>query len=184
VDLARPEAALTAPGAMEALMALARARRPLSAEEIAGSASVGAPGAARATLAALCEHGVVIAGGDGHTLNGEHVLAMAIQLLAGARARVVDRLRMHLASWDPAPSYAALVGSAARGDGGPGDDIDILVVRPAGIDGDPHWRAQREALRADVPAWTGNPAHIIERTGEGPVMPHGAAVMLAGAPPG
>lgn len=164
-------------------MALTRADRPLSAGEVARRSGAGRPGETEAAPAELVMQGIVIAGGDeaGHTLNRDHVLTMALEQLAAARGRVVERLRMHLATWEPAPVFAAVVGSVARCGGGPGEDIDILPVRPAEVAGDPRRRAQRDALRTDVRAWTGNPAHLIERDDGGPVALEGAAVILAGA---
>jgi hypothetical protein len=185
LDLARPELALTAPGAMDVLMVLTRAERALSACEIARRVGITECDVTEAALAALMTQGVVVADGDevGHTLNREHVLTMALEQLAAARGRVVERLRMHIATWDPAPVFAAVVGSVARGEGGPGDDVDILLVRPAGLASDPRWAAQRDALGSDVRAWTGNAAHLIEMEDGAPVALRGAAVILAGDRP-
>jgi len=185
MDLTRPEMALTAPGAMDVLMVLTRAERPLSACEVARRGDIAQEGVAEAALAVLMAQGIVLADGDqvGHALNREHVLTMALEQLAAARGRVVERLRMHIGTWDPAPVFAAVVGSVARGAGGPEADVDILLVRPAGLGADPRWAAQREAVRADVRAWTGNAAHLIEMEDGAAVTLGGAAVILAGELP-
>ena len=60
-------------------------------------------------------------------------------------------------------AHAALFGSAARGDGGLDSDIDLLIVRPDGVDEeDSAWRAQIDLLYDRVRAWTGNPAAIVD----------------------
>jgi predicted nucleotidyltransferase len=59
--------------------------------------------------------------------------------------------------------HASLFGSAARGDGGLSSDIDLFIVRPAGIDTDDRaWRGQVEGLAESVRRWTGNHAGIAE----------------------
>ena len=40
----------------------------------------------------------------------------------------MERLRETIRGWRPRPVYACVFGSAARGDGGPDSDIDLLVV--------------------------------------------------------
>lgn len=98
-----------------------------------------------------------------HTPNREHVAAPAVVALAGLRGTLIDRLRAHLAGWSPAPRHASLFGSVARGDGDATSDVDLLIVRPDGVEAeDAAWRRQVEALADAVLAWTGNHAGIIE----------------------
>lgn len=99
-------------------------------------------------------------------LNRDHLAVPAIEALVELRALLVDRLRAELAGWDVQPAAAALFGSAARGDGGPSSDIDLLVVRPAAVsEADLVWRAQVDGLAEGVRSWTGNPAGIVELDG-------------------
>lgn len=90
------------------------------------------------------------------------------------------------------PLYASVFGSAARGDGGPESDIDLLLVhpplpgerRPTGVSRDvvqqltdavgefavtstdrdaaQLWEAQVDQLRGKVQAWTGNPLQVVD----------------------
>lgn len=98
-----------------------------------------------------------------YELNRDHLAVPAIEQLAELRALLVERLRAELAGWECQPVAAVLFGSAARGDGGPDSDIDLFVVRPAGVDeDDAAWRAQIDGLAEGVRAWTGNNAGIAE----------------------
>jgi predicted nucleotidyltransferase len=83
------------------------------------------------------------------------------------RGQLFSRIRRALADWDPAPRAAAVFGSAARGDGGPESDIDLLVIRPTDIrDDDLRWADQVDALAQDVRRWSGNAASIIQVTSD------------------
>lgn len=58
--------------------------------------------------------------------------------------------------------YAALFGSAARGDVRTDSDIDIVFVREgAATEG---WHDQVDSLARDITAWTGNDTHPLEFT--------------------
>lgn len=92
-----------------------------------------------------------------YTLNREHLAAPALELLADIRVELERRLRAEIAEWEIAPAHVSIFGSAARGDGGTRSDIDLFVVRPAGVpEDDPRWRARLERLSQCVHAWTGN----------------------------
>jgi hypothetical protein len=115
----------------------------------------------------LVEQGIVHRQAAGraylHVLNRDHVAAPIVGGLAGLRGEFLRRMRDELASWEPAPVHASLFGSAARGDGDAGSDIDLLVVRPTHVDEeDAAWRSQLDGLAVRVEAWTGNHAGIIE----------------------
>jgi predicted nucleotidyltransferase len=59
--------------------------------------------------------------------------------------------------------HASVFGSAARGDGDAGSDIDILVIRPREVEeDDERWRSQIDSLAGAVRSWTGNHAGIAE----------------------
>jgi predicted nucleotidyltransferase len=82
----------------------------------------------------LVEQGIVKATEMGrnrvHELNVEHVAAPIAKLLADLRIELWQRMRKELGGWSPKPSYACVFGSAARRDGGPESDIDVLLVHP------------------------------------------------------
>jgi len=113
------------------------------------------------------EHGIVFREQAGrawlYRLNRDHLAAPAIIELTELRALLVDRLRVELAAWDEPALAAVLFGSAARGDGDLNSDIDLLIVRPEGVD-EEHaaWTAQLDRLSDRVLVWTGNHAGIVE----------------------
>nr|WP_246344854.1 nucleotidyltransferase domain-containing protein [Conexibacter arvalis] len=98
-----------------------------------------------------------------YTLNRDHVAAPAAVALAQLRSEVVERARREVAAWQIAAQHASVFGSFARGDGDVGSDIDLFVVRPAGVSADDaDWREQLDRLAERVRAWTGNHASIAE----------------------
>ena len=98
-----------------------------------------------------------------HTPNHEHLAGPAVAALAGLRGELIERLRAQLRAWSPPPEHASLFGSTARGDGDSASDVDLLIVRPDGVDDeDAGWRQQVEELADAVLSWTGNTAGIIE----------------------
>ena len=167
VDVARPYAAV-APGIHgDVLAVLAGTTAPLTGRQIARLAARGTSPSVSAALDRLVEQGLVhrqVAGRAYlHTLNRDHVAAPAVQALAGLRGELLRRLRDTLAQWNPAPVHASMFGSAARGDGDASSDIDLLVMRPKGVDAEgAAWRDQVHALAESVLAWTGNHAGISE----------------------
>jgi len=103
------------------------------------------------------------------------------------------RLRDLFAGWKSPILHASLFGSVARGEGNAASDIDLLVVRPRGIDvEDEQWRSQLEELADQVLRWTGNQAGIAELSeddvsapaGRSPIFEEIAdeAIDLAGLP--
>jgi predicted nucleotidyltransferase len=102
-----------------------------------------------------------------YTLNREHVAADAAIILSDLRERLFQRMRNHLEAWPVAPLAAAVFGSAARGDGGPDSDIDVLIVRPTKIMADDsQWEASVDELSRAILIWSGNHASIIQATTE------------------
>lgn len=98
-----------------------------------------------------------------YRLNRDHLAAPLVIGLAGLRQEFLARVRDRLASWKPAPAYAALFGSAARGEERPRSDLDLFLLRPQRVvyDG-PRWRDQVTELERDVTRWTGNDARVLE----------------------
>jgi predicted nucleotidyltransferase len=167
MDVARPHAAVASGVEGEALMVLAGTTAPLTGRQIARLVRRGTSPSVSAALERLTAQGIVHRQPAGraylHTLNRDHIAAPAVVLLADLRSELLRRLRDAFERWDPAPAHASMFGSAARADGDAESDVDLLVVRPQGIDEeDSRWRAQIDALNDAVYAWTGNHAGVIE----------------------
>jgi predicted nucleotidyltransferase len=181
------------------LAVLASAGKPLTVGEVAAQTPRGSEIGVRRSLARLVEQGIVQATQMGrnrvHVLNREHVAAPIADLLASLRLEVWRRLRAKLASWKVKPLYACAFGSAARGDGGSGSDIDLLLVHaPFPGESDPirqsatlgrqlaglaaelttiqlsdkevaRWHRQVDQLHHEVRSWTGNPLQVVQMSG-------------------
>ena len=196
MDLTDPTRSVTATLDGPVLAVLARSGKPLTAGEVATQMPRGSEVGVRRSLARLVEQGIVHAEMMGrnlvHELNRDHVAADIAVQLAGLRLQVWERLRKTLGAWNPKPIHGYVFGSAARGDGGPDSDIDVLLVHPPFPgDSDPRrrsnrlggqlagvtaelwegrlserqaakWRRQVDALHDQVRAWTGNPLQALE----------------------
>lgn len=166
MDVSRPFAAL-APGVeSDVLVALAVSTTQRSGREIARLSGRSSTGVQHA-LDRLVDEGLVhrIPAGRAYlySLNHEHLLAPAVEVMADARWELIRRLRDLFASWKSPILHASLFGSVARGEGNAASDIDVLVVRPKDIDAeDGQWRGQLEELADCVLRWTGNQAGIAE----------------------
>jgi predicted nucleotidyltransferase len=98
-----------------------------------------------------------------YTLNRDHIAADAIITLTRLRSILLERIKEQLAGWEVKPIHASIFGSAARGNGDTESDIDILVIRPRGVEEeDERWRSQINSLAAAIHSWTGNHAGIAE----------------------
>lgn len=151
----------------DVLAVLAGTTRPLTGREVARLARRGSPRGVLTALDRLVEQGLVARAEAGramlYTLNRDHVAAPAAVALAQLRSEVVERARREVAAWQIAAQHASVFGSFARGDGDVGSDIDLFVVRPAGVSADDaDWREQLDRLAERVRAWTGNHASIAE----------------------
>ena len=167
MDVARPYTAVSPTLDGEVLVTLARTTRPLTGRDVARLVRRGSQQGVSLALRRLVRHGLVSAQEAGpallYALNRDHLAAPAVEILAGMREELLRRLRGSIEQWQVPPVHASLFGSAARGDGDAGGDIDIFVVRPERIDeADPRWRGQIDELAADVRRWTGNHAGIAE----------------------
>lgn len=174
MDLSRPFAAISAGVEADVLVALAGITSQRTGRELARLSGRSVTGVQHA-LDRLVEEGVVHRAEAGrsflYSLNREHLLAPAVEVMAGTRWDLVERLRDLIGGWESPTFHASLFGSAARGDGNSRSDIDLLVVRPAKMgaeDGD--WRRQLDDLADQVWRWTGNQAGIAEFSEEH--LPH------------
>jgi predicted nucleotidyltransferase len=150
----------------DVLSVLARADRVLTGRALERETG-GSHGGVQRALDHLVAEGVVSRQPAGraylYRLNREHLAAPWIQGLATLRLQLIDRLRSSIASWEIQPTSSVLFGSAARGEAGRASDLDVLMIRPAGIGADDEtWREQVMALQEAVAAWTGNDLRVLE----------------------
>jgi predicted nucleotidyltransferase len=151
----------------EVLAVLAGTTRPLTGRQIMRLTGRTSHGGVLDALHRLTEHGLVEREEAGRawlfTLNREHLAAPAVDVLAGMRAELFQRIRNAVAGWEIVPVHVSIFGSTARGDGDASSDIDLFVVRPSAIDQeDPLWRSQLEDLAGQIQRWTGNHAGVAE----------------------
>ena len=97
------------------------------------------------------------------TLVSENIAARAVRALSGARRDVLEELGMLAHRMDPSPACAVVFGSFARGEADASSDLDVVLVRPAGVgEDDERWTESVEIWRAAARRLTGNPVHILE----------------------
>lgn len=168
MDLSHPIDSVI-PSAHGAVLAvLARTDRPLSGRrttELVGGRV--AQSRVNSILKVLTEAGLVLVEEQPpaklYRLNRKHVAAEAIVALAGLRDELLSRMRTHLAAWPVPPVAVWLFGSAARGDGSPSSDLDVLVIRPDQVEADhADWTDQLDSFSAEVTAWSGNECAVTE----------------------
>ena len=196
MDLTDPTRSITGTLDGPVLAVLAGAGRPLTVGDVAALSARGSEIGVRRSLARLTEQGVVRSTEMGrnrvYELNREHVAAPIALLLAGLRLELWERLRRTLTAWRPRPLYACVFGSAARGDGDSGSDIDLLLVHaPFPGEKDPRrksvgigerlggiaselistpltegqvskWQRQVDGSRDAVRAWSGNSLQVVD----------------------
>jgi predicted nucleotidyltransferase len=168
MDVAAPHRAVVAGLDGDVLVLLAKTTQPMSGREIAERLGLRSHDGVRKSLERLVRQGMVLREGTRsafmHVLNRDHVGCAAVLALAGMRAELWARIRSAVANWTLPAVHASVFGSAARGDGDEQSDIDLFVVRPGTVAEDhPGWLDQIERLRAQVEAWTGNRASIVEQ---------------------
>jgi predicted nucleotidyltransferase len=151
----------------DVLMVLAGTTQPLSGRRVARLARRGSVAAVAKALERLVHQGLVLRQeappASLYTLNRQHVAAAAVETLALIRIELLDRLRQTFSTWSIPPIHVSLFGSTARGDGDLDSDIDLFVVRPAGVDvEDVTWGEQLRDIGDAVLAWTGNHAGVID----------------------
>lgn len=166
MELSHPLRVVTSALDGDVLEVLARADAAFTGREVARLVGASKEGT-RHALARLTEQGIVLREPAGaarlYRLNRDHLAAPAIIALVGLREELLQRLRQALAGWQPAACYAALFGSTARGQERPDSDLDVFLLRPAGIGVDhPAWDAQVAALAGQATAWTGNDTRILQ----------------------
>lgn len=166
MDVAKPYRAISPTIDTELLVALASSREARSGRQLSDDIGRSRTGVQH-VLDRLVSEGLVrrVEAGRAflYTFNHDHLLARAVQEMAGARIEFIHRLRALVGEWQTKPLHLSLFGSAARGDGDTESDIDLFLVRPRRVEGeDDQWRAQVERLAEQVYEWTGNNASIVE----------------------
>jgi hypothetical protein len=166
MDISRPFAAVSSGVEADVLVSLSGSTAQKTGRELARLSGRSVTGV-RHVLDRLVEEGLVhrVEAGPSflYSLNRDHLLAPAVEVMAGARWELVERLRELVGGWSLRSFHVSLFGSAARGDGNAASDIDVFVVRPKEIDAeDRGWRRQLDDLAERVWAWTGNRAGIVE----------------------
>jgi DNA-binding transcriptional ArsR family regulator len=168
MDVGRP-AALVLPSGTEAVIrALAGTATALGVRELARVAGVSANRASQ-VLSHLEEHGLVIVEEHGAgrlcRLNRDHLAVEPLLALADMRGRLLGFLRDEVKLWGARALHVSLFGSAARGDGGTGSDLDLLVVK-ADAEDDNRWETQLYESGERILAATGNRAAWFIAAGE------------------
>lgn len=167
MNLARPLEVVTPTVDADVLRVLAGADASFTGRQVHQIAGRHSERGVRNALHRLVEQGVVtrerVGAADRYALNREHLAAPHIEALANLRSDLIARMYAELDVWDAPPEYAAMFGSAARGDMRADSDIDLFVVRPTPVaSDDDRWRAQIDTLARHVTAWTGNDARVLE----------------------
>ncbi|MFN7148858.1 MAG: nucleotidyltransferase domain-containing protein [Microthrixaceae bacterium] len=93
----------------------------------------------------------------------EHIASRTLLSLARSADRVLDEMGRLARALPRAPVSVIVFGSFARREADARSDIDVVVVRPSGIDGDDdEWDTSLDEWRRAVRRLTGNPVEILE----------------------
>ncbi len=166
MDFVRPIEAIV-PGAQGRVLAvLAETTAELNLRTIAKLAGVSIAQASR-VLPGLVELGVVerreVPPSSLFRLVPEHVASRTLLALARSAETVLNEMGRLADALPRSPLSVIVFGSFARGEAGPDSDVDIVVVRPAGIhEDDDAWAESLEGWRRDVARLTGNPVEVLE----------------------
>jgi predicted transcriptional regulator len=167
VDFSRPLATVTPTLDGDVLAVLAMADVTFTTGQIHRMLRQFSEEGIRKVLNRLVTQGVVLAERVGNAvayrLNHEHLAAEPIVALARLRSTFLARLERDLKDWPAPPKYAAVFGSAARGDMTVGSDLDLFLVRERDTL-DEVWTRHLEELITNVTRWTGNDARTVEYT--------------------
>jgi predicted nucleotidyltransferase len=121
----------------------------------------------RKVLRRLTSQGIVLSERIGNAFayrfNNEHLAAPHIAELARLQETFLARLENLLRTWQTPPLYAAVFGSAARGQMADSSDVDVLLVRPGDV-ADQEWETQVGELATTITRWLGNDTRVLEFT--------------------
>jgi predicted nucleotidyltransferase len=157
--------ALSAPE-LQVLRALIRGGPAISGRAVARIAGLPTTTARRA-LAHLAESGLVLTEhvppAIVYRANRDHLAMPALLSLTELDDQLRTRLAEQIAGWQVRPEALVVFGSIARGEASSGSDVDLLAIRPEGVDPDHRlWQEQLADLADRVGRWTGRPASVIE----------------------
>lgn len=161
MDWREPAVAVMSHGTAAVLRALAGSDQAFSVRELARLANI-SPTRARQVVGRLTDHGLVTVDSQRGIslvrLNYDHIATKPSLELATLRARIFDLLRGEVERWQMPALHVSLFGSAARGDGSPTSDVDVLVVH-ANFDSlseQDRWDDQLARSADEIFRWTGN----------------------------
>ena len=155
------------PGAQgKVLSAMLGTSAELNLRAIARVAGVSVAQASR-VLPGLVELGVIerreIPPSSMFRLIPEHIATRALLDLYSARHNVIAEMARTAKEIRPTPVSVVIFGSFARGDSDTESDIDVVVVRPVGVDEeDARWLAAVETWRTTVTRLAGNSVEILD----------------------
>ena len=166
MDFAEPISALIPGATGRVLSVLAHTSKELSTRNIAQLAGVSPAQAAR-VLPRLADLGLLerreVPPATLYRLVPDHVAADAIDVLARAPLRLIERLGEVSGAMRPRPACVAAFGSFARHQARADSDIDLVVVRPRGVDEEAEdWRSTVDEIRDSGRRLSGNTVQILE----------------------
>lgn len=167
MDLKRPLGVITPTIDAEVLAVLAGATASFTGVQVHKLMGSHTQKAVWSVLQRLYEQGVVLKEQKGsaglYSLNREHLAAPYILGLANLKHELFERMTKAVTGWEVKPVFAAIFGSAARGEMRLDSDIDIFLVRPDKIGADDNiWVLLHSGLAESVTKWTGNDARVFE----------------------
>lgn len=167
MDLNRPLSLITPTLDADVLSVLAGANASFTGRQVHQIMGRHTEKSARTSLQRLCEQGAVLKEQKGsaglYSLNREHIAAPYILGLANLKHELFERMTKAITGWEVKPVFAAIFGSAARGEMRLDSDIDIFLVRPDNVDADDDlWVSLHTELSDSVTKWTGNDARVFE----------------------
>ena len=87
--------------------------------------------------------------------NRDHLAAGAVVELLTLRDRFIQVIKDEISTWITKPIHSSLFGSAARGEGGPESDLDVLIIRPDEVP-ENQWEEQKYLSGLRLKSRTGN----------------------------
>lgn len=92
-----------------------------------------------------------------------NVAGRLVRVLSRSRETALGELGALAGRMDPSPVSAIVFGSLARGEADALSDVDVVLVRPAGVDGDDEpWVSSADGWRASARRLVGNSVNVIE----------------------
>lgn len=97
------------------------------------------------------------------TMVEDNVASRAIRALSRSRAAVLKEFGSLAHDMDPSPVSVVVFGSLATGEADATSDLDIVIIRPAGVlDDDDPWASSLDAWRTAARHLTGNRVQVLD----------------------